>query len=204
MDSVFRRRRAAVTSIDQGIDQGIDRGSERSLESDDSPRARRLIVVAGSIDEWAAFSEAQWTDRLTTVGSAAAAAGVVSVRIVPSAGGRAGRREIGERHARVEGCDVVADPRPDGRSNVVDAVNKMSRPITEQSLQAQIGGSSGDVDLVIVLGELNVLPQALVWELAYAELVYIAADWSNLSSEHIRRSLEEFAVRQRRFGGVIE
>lgn len=200
MDSVFRRRRAAVTAIDQGI----DRGSERSHESDDSPRARRLIVVAGSIDEWAAFSEAQWTDRLTTVGSAAAAAGVVSVRIVPSAGGRAGRREIGERHARVEGCDVVADPRPDGRSNVVDAVNKMSRPITEQSLQAQIGGSSGDVDLVIVLGELNVLPQALVWELAYAELVYIAADWSNLSSEHIRRSLEEFAVRQRRFGGVIE
>ena len=200
MDSVFRRRRAAVTAIDQGI----DRGSERSHESDDSPRARRLIVVAGSIDEWAAFSEAQWNDRLTTVGSAAAAAGVVSVRIVPSAGGRAGRREIGERHARVEGCDVVADPRPDGRSNVVDAVNKMSRPITEQSLQAQIGGSSGDVDLVIVLGELNVLPQALVWELAYAELVYIAADWSNLSSEHIRRSLEEFAVRQRRFGGVIE
>ena len=200
MDSVFRRRRAAVTAIDQGI----DRGSERSYESVDSPRARRLIVVAGSIDEWAAFSEAQWTDRLTTVGSAAAAAGVVSVRIVPSADGRAGRREIGERHARVEGCDVVADPRPDGRSNVVDAVNKMSRPITEQSLQAQIGGSSGDVDLVIVLGELNVLPQALVWELAYAELVYIAADWSNLSSEHIRRSLEEFAVRQRRFGGVIE
>jgi len=33
MDSVFRRRRAAVTAIDQGIDRGI----ERSHESDDSP-----------------------------------------------------------------------------------------------------------------------------------------------------------------------
>lgn len=192
MDGVFRRRRA------------VDPVSARAHESDGPTRARRLIVVAGSIDEWAAFSEEQWTDRLTTVGAAAAAAGVVSVRIVPSAGVRAGGRAIGERHVSVGSCDVVADPRPDGRANVVDAINKMSLPITEESLQSQIGGSSEDVDLVIVLGEPNVLPQALVWELAYAELVYIAADWSNLSSEHVRRSLEEFAVRQRRFGGVIE
>ena len=195
MDSVFRRR-AVVHSIDRGID--------RSNESVDSTRARRLIVVAGSIDEWAAFSEVQWTDRLTTVGTAAAAAGVVSGRIVPSVGVRAGGRAIGERHARVGSCEIVADPRPDGRANLVDAINQVSFPITEESLQAQIGGSSGDVDLVIVLGEPNVLPRALVWELAYAELVYIDADWSTLSSEHVRRSLEEFAVRQRRFGGVIE
>ena len=199
MDGVFRRR-AVVHSIDRGIDRGLD----HSNESDDSTRARHLIVVAGSIDEWAAFSEAQWTDRLTTVGTAAAAAGIVSVRIVPSVGDRAGGRAIGERHAQVGICDVVADPRPDGRANVVDAINQMSIPITEESLQAQIGGSSEDVDLVIVLGEPNVLPRALVWELAYAELVYIDADWSTLSSEHVRRSLEEFAVRQRRFGGVIE
>lgn len=196
MDGVFRRRRA--------VDPAVDPRTNRSDESEVSTRARRLIVVAGSLDEWAAFNEAQWTDRLTTVAVAAAAAGIESVRIVPSAGDRASGRMVGERHRRVDGCDVVADPRPDGRANVVDAINQMSLPITEESLQAQIGRSGGDVDLVIVLGEPNVLPQALVWELAYAELVYIDADWSTLSSDHVRRSLEEFAVRQRRFGGVIE
>ncbi|MBM3798934.1 MAG: undecaprenyl diphosphate synthase family protein [Actinobacteria bacterium] len=195
---MFRRRRA-VDPVDP-----VDSVAGRSNDSDDSPRARRLIVVAGSVEEWAAFDEAQWSERLATVGVAAAAAGIESVRIVPSAGDRARGRAIGERRLHVNGCEVLADPRPDGRANVVDAINQMSGSITEESLQSQIGGSGGDVDLVIVLGAPDVLPQALVWELGYAELVYIEADWSTLSSEHVRRSLEEFAVRQRRFGGVIE
>ncbi|MBU3688059.1 MAG: hypothetical protein B7C54_09515 [Acidimicrobiales bacterium mtb01] len=190
MDGVLRRLRSATIA-----------------ESGDAARVRRLIVVAGTVAEWAGFTEAQWTERLASIGSSAAAAGVESMRIVPSSDGgvvdvatRAGMR----RDVRVDGCRVVADPRPDGRANLVEAINRLSGPITEESLQKEVAASGGDVDLVIVLGDPSVLPAALVWELAYAELVYIDADWSTLSVEHIGRSLDEFAVRQRRFGGVIE
>ncbi|MEY3494134.1 MAG: hypothetical protein RL413_1552 [Actinomycetota bacterium] len=192
MGVVFRRRRS------------VDIATGGRENTGDSSRARRLILVAGSLDEWADFSEAEWSSRLETVGAAGAAAGIESLRIVPVAGDRRGSSSVVRREVRVEGCRVVADPRPDGRVNLVDAINEMSEPISEESIQKMVGASGGDVDLVIVLGGSPVLPKALVWELAYAELVYVDANWTTLSGEHVRRSLDEFAVRQRRFGGVTE
>lgn len=177
---VFRRRRAAP---------------------EPSPAARHLIVVAGSLDEWADLSEDGWSERLNRLGSAAARAGVESLRIVPTSGGR----PVEQRRTDVDGCRVVADPRPDGRANLVEAVNSLgtASEVSEATIQRALGADD-DVDLVIVVGQPDIVPQALVWELAYAELVYIDATWESLTSEHVLRSIDEFAVRQRRFGGVVE
>ena len=46
------------------------------------------------------------------------------------------------------------------------------------------------------------LPPSLVWELAYAELVFLDAPWSALDSEHLEMAVDDFRRRNRRFGGL--
>jgi undecaprenyl diphosphate synthase len=46
------------------------------------------------------------------------------------------------------------------------------------------------------------MPASLVWELAYAELVFFDADWRALDAEHLEMAIDDFTRRDRRFGGV--
>ena len=55
---------------------------------------------------------------------------------------------------------------------------------------------------VIVLGPATQMPASLVWELAYAELVFFDADWHALDAEHLEMAIDDFTRRDRRFGGV--
>ena len=45
--------------------------------------------------------------------------------------------------------------------------------------------ADGEPDLVVVLGPSTQLPPSLVWELAYAELVFIPVAWSELGGRHL-------------------
>jgi undecaprenyl diphosphate synthase len=38
--------------------------------------------------------------------------------------------------------------------------------------------------------------------LAYGELVFLPVTWGDLAVEHLRTAIDDFARRQRRFGGV--
>jgi undecaprenyl diphosphate synthase len=58
-----------------------------------------------------------------------------------------------------------------------------------------------DPDLVIrTSGELR-MSNFLLWQSAYAELVFVDTLWPDFGEEHLRSALEEFARRRRRFGG---
>ena len=57
-------------------------------------------------------------------------------------------------------------------------------------------------DLVLVLGPPTQLPPSLVWELAYAELVFTEVAWEKLSADDVRDAIDDFASRRRRFGGL--
>ena len=46
------------------------------------------------------------------------------------------------------------------------------------------------------------MPASLVWELAYAEIVFLDAPWTALDAEHIEMAIDDFARRDRRFGGI--
>jgi undecaprenyl diphosphate synthase len=58
-----------------------------------------------------------------------------------------------------------------------------------------------DPDLLIrTSGELRI-SNFLLWQLAYAELVFVDELWPDFDARHLRAALSEYAQRRRRFGG---
>ena len=54
--------------------------------------------------------------------------------------------------------------------------------------------------LIRTSGELRV-SNFLLWQLAYAELVFVETLWPDFGYEQLRAALTEYAGRRRRFGG---
>jgi undecaprenyl diphosphate synthase len=70
-----------------------------------------------------------------------------------------------------------------------------------QSLAANSRGTD-DVDLVIRTGGEQRLSDFLLWESAYAELVFLECMWPDFSGADLCAALEVFRKRERRFGGI--
>jgi hypothetical protein len=62
----------------------------------------------------------------------------------------------------------------------------------------------GDVDLLIRTGGEKRLSDFLLWESAYAELVFTDVMWPEFGAAELDAAVEEFLGRERRFGGVVE
>ncbi len=60
-----------------------------------------------------------------------------------------------------------------------------------------------DVDLLIRTGREQRLSDFLLWESAYAELLFTDRLWPEFSGHDLRRAMEEFRGRNRRFGAVV-
>jgi undecaprenyl diphosphate synthase len=66
-----------------------------------------------------------------------------------------------------------------------------------------MGGEIGpDVDLVIRTSGEQRLSDFLLWESAYAELLFVDRLWPDFSGQDLRNALEWFRSRDRRFGGI--
>jgi undecaprenyl diphosphate synthase len=71
-------------------------------------------------------------------------------------------------------------------------------PLLREGFAAQ----SGDVDLLIRTGGEKRLSDFLLWESAYAELVFSDRMWPDFDEGDLEAALEEFNSRERRFGSV--
>jgi undecaprenyl diphosphate synthase len=60
-----------------------------------------------------------------------------------------------------------------------------------------------DPDVVIRTGGEQRLSNFLLWQAAYAELVFLDCRWPDFGEAELDAALAEFAGRQRRFGGVV-
>ncbi len=95
-----------------------------------------------------------------------------------------------------------------GRAELVEAVRGLvasgarSEEIDEDALAAQLYAPElPDPDLLIrTSGELR-LSNFLLWQLAYAELVFVETLWPDFGEDDLRRALADYATRRRRFGG---
>jgi len=69
----------------------------------------------------------------------------------------------------------------------------------------ECAGAAGapDVDLLIRTGGEQRLSDFLLWESAYAELVFTARAWPDFGARDLAAALAEFHRRQRRFGGLL-
>ncbi|HTS75384.1 MAG TPA: di-trans,poly-cis-decaprenylcistransferase [Bryobacteraceae bacterium] len=71
--------------------------------------------------------------------------------------------------------------------------------LTEESLSRRLGP---DVDLLIRTSGEQRLSDFLLWECAYAEMVFTRRMWPEFSTGDLAAAIEEFHCRERRFGGV--
>jgi undecaprenyl diphosphate synthase len=74
--------------------------------------------------------------------------------------------------------------------------------IDENSLESELSTHGlPDLDLVIRTSGEKRLSNFLLWQAAYAELIFVDALWPDFGVEDFVAALTEFAGRQRRFGG---
>ena len=95
-----------------------------------------------------------------------------------------------------------------GRAELVEAARRLDRggcaaeDVDENALAAQLYAPElPDPDLLIrTSGELR-LSNFLLWQLAYAELVFVETLWPDFGEDDLRGALADYATRRRRFGG---
>ncbi len=81
----------------------------------------------------------------------------------------------------------------------------LQRPdLLRRTLMQALAGESGEVDLLIRTGGEKRLSDFLLWECAYAELVFTDRMWPDFNEADLEGALKEFGRRERRFGGVLE
>ena len=69
--------------------------------------------------------------------------------------------------------------------------------------EAQHAPEAPDVDLLIRTGGEQRLSDFLLWESAYAELVFSKRMWPDFDGEDLAAAVGEFHLRERRFGGLV-
>ena len=75
--------------------------------------------------------------------------------------------------------------------------------VTEDALAAALDtGGMPPPDLIVRTSGEQRLSNFLLWQAAYAELVFVPCAWPEFDRAQLRASLIEFARRDRRFGGL--
>jgi undecaprenyl diphosphate synthase len=88
-----------------------------------------------------------------------------------------------------------------GRAEILDAARSFSDGDEADFRRCLYAPEMHDPDLIIRTSGEQRLSNYLLWQGAYAELVFRDELWPDFSRAAFEESLEEFAARQRRFGG---
>ncbi len=152
------------------------------------------------------MSDSQWANRVAELGSLCAELGVpwLTLRAYEQGTDELGV-ELGQWRHSVDGCDIVVDPCGDGRQRFADALSRLDPgdEVNEATVAAALYEPADcEPDLVVVLGPPTQLPPSLVWELAYAELVFAQVSWADLGADAVATAVADFSSRRRRFGGL--
>ena len=107
------------------------------------------------------------------------------------------------------GPRIIVDPRPDGHQRFAATVEALRLQGTNPDAVDEVVLSDAilfpavqEPDLVVVMGPANQIPESMVWELAYSELVFIDLSWWEFDASHLELAIDDFNRRHRRFGGL--
>ncbi len=96
-----------------------------------------------------------------------------------------------------------------GRDAILDAARHLAPGTapTRETFAHHLGdgardGRAPDVDLLIRTGGEQRLSDFLLWESAYAELLFVARPWPEFRARDLAAAVARFRKRQRRFGGL--
>jgi undecaprenyl diphosphate synthase len=195
------------------------------------PGLGHVVVAGGTPAEWLEMSVEKWDERLRAVARAAAAEGAHWVTVVPHHGPDFSENDLlayaqlmtsvnkvaevsvphGSRFVweRDESLHVIVDPVASGHTRFAATVEGLrSAGVDPESLdeemlsQAVLAPATEEPDLVVVLGPADRIPESMVWELAYSDLVFIDLEWGKFESSHLELAIDDFNRRHRRFGGL--
>ena len=99
-----------------------------------------------------------------------------------------------------------------GRQDVTFAARKLANEvangmldagdINEDMLKSRMGSAAlPDIDLLIRTGGEQRVSNFMLWDISYAELHFTPALWPDFETGDLDRALDDFAGRERRFGG---
>jgi len=110
---------------------------------------------------------------------------------------------------RTPNHNIIIDPSSDGHRRFASVVESMRNAgvdpesVDEEVLsKALLAPATQDADLVVILGPPDRMPDSMVWELAYCEIVFIDLAWSAFTANHLELAIDDFNRRHRRFGGL--
>ncbi|MEO8105788.1 MAG: isoprenyl transferase [Actinomycetes bacterium] len=100
-----------------------------------------------------------------------------------------------------------------GRAEIADAAAAVAREVTEGRLEVSKVNERTlaryldepdlpDVDLFIRSSGEQRISNFLLWQSAYAELVFLDELWPDVDRRHLWRAIEQYAARDRRYGGA--
>ncbi len=172
------------------------------------PSLRHVLVVGGTLHAWSELTEQRWNERVESLGRLCTTIGVPWLTLrAYEPGDDAADHDLELWRRTVGSCEVIVDPCGDGRQRFAEAMQRLD-PGDEVN-EATVAGAlyepaDCEPDLVVVLGPPTQLPPSLVWELAYAELVFIQVGWGDLDVDDLSGAINDFSNRRRRFGGLDE
>lgn len=91
------------------------------------------------------------------------------------------------------------------RQEITDAANKLiaegKKEITQEDISGALYNNLPEPDLIVRTSGEQRLSNFLLWQSAYSEFYFTPVLWPDFKEEHFRQAVEEYARRQRRFGG---
>ena len=93
------------------------------------------------------------------------------------------------------------------RSEIVTAVNKLisegKKEISEEDISSALYTKElPDIDLIVRTSGEQRLSNFFLWQSAYAELYFTETLWPDFDDEELRKALDWYANRKRKFGGI--
>lgn len=109
-----------------------------------------------------------------------------------------------DRTAENDGTTLVVALNYGSQDEIARAATKAAAkgPITPEAIEAELDTAGlPPLDLLIrTSGEVR-LSNFLLWQAAYAEMIFTDVLWPDFTPEHLQAALDEFATRERRYGG---
>jgi hypothetical protein len=181
---------------------GPDAGAERSA------RALSALVdcALGLGVGWITFQEPSAGRGLREQAAELAARGIaLSSTTSPSRDGSPGPRDLAEVES--PSLRVLLAGERSGRRDLVGAVRELaSRGVRPKDVdEAAFGSALGvpDVDLLVLTGGDRRVPDLLVWQVAYSEIVVLDEPWPEVGEAQFRAAVTEYQRRDRRYGGLV-
>jgi undecaprenyl diphosphate synthase len=124
-------------------------------------------------------------------------------------------QEAEERTKDNDLCTLTMCVNYGGRAELADAAAAMARDaaagrlnpnrINEKTVQKYLYlADLPDVDLFLRSSGEQRTSNFMLWQAAYAEMVFLDEPWPDVDRRHLWRAVEEYARRDRRYGGALD